>query len=280
MRMSIPSSRATRIEPGMTTTSVLPTVPALAAMIDHAVLKPTQTERGVVDACTIARREVIASVCVKPFYVPDRARLPQGSGVRTSTVVGLPHGGQSPEVKVSTSLQALRDGATELDMVINIGALIERDYATIEREIASVVGVGHASEAIVKVILETAYLDDAQKAIAAQIAQAAGADFVKTSTGSARGRDRRGRAAAEAARRPEDGCQGARRDPHARRGARDDRRRRGQARHLVDGTGPRRAAPAARRGLIHFVVAVHRTSGGGGPDPMGSRPVRHMRRYI
>lgn len=166
-----------------TETAPLPTVPALAAMIDHAVLKPTQVERDVVEACTVARREHIASVCVKPFYVPDCSRLLQGSGVRTSTVVGFPHGGQAPEVKVATSLQALRDGASELDMVINIGALIERDYATVEREIASVVGVGHASEAVVKVILECAYLDDAQKAIAAQIAQASGADFVKTSTG-------------------------------------------------------------------------------------------------
>jgi deoxyribose-phosphate aldolase len=86
-------------------------------------------------------------------------------------------------VKVATALSAMRDGARELDMVINIGALIEKDYATIEKEIASVVGVGHASEALVKVILETGYLDDAQKAIAAQIAAASGADFVKTSTG-------------------------------------------------------------------------------------------------
>ncbi len=161
----------------------LPTVPALAAMIDHAVLRPTQTERDVVEGCAIATREHIASVCVKPFYVPDAARLLKDSGVRTSTVVGFPHGGQSPEVKVGTSLQALKDGAAELDMVINIGALIERDYPTVEREIASVVGVGHASEAIVKVILECAYLDDAQKAIAAQIAVAGGADLVKTSTG-------------------------------------------------------------------------------------------------
>ena len=162
---------------------VLPTIPALARLIDHAVLRPTQTERDVVDACSIARRELIASVCVKPFYVPDCARLLQGSGVLTSTVIGFPHGGQSADVKVTASLAALRDGATELDMVINIGALIEKDYPTIEREIASVVGVGHANGALVKVILETAYLDDAQKAIAAQIAVAAGADFVKTSTG-------------------------------------------------------------------------------------------------
>ena len=152
-------------------------------MIDHAVLKPTQTERDVVDACTLALRWHIASVCVKPFYVPVTARLLKDSGVLTSTVIGFPHGGQSPEVKVATATTALHDGATELDMVINIGALIDKDYATIEREVALVVGLAHASEAQVKVILETGYLDDAQKAIAAQIAAAAGADYVKTSTG-------------------------------------------------------------------------------------------------
>ncbi len=81
----------------------LPTVPELAAMIDHAVLKPTQTERDVVDACAIARKEHIASVCVKPFYVPITARLLKDSGVDTSTVIGFPHGGQSPEVKATRS---------------------------------------------------------------------------------------------------------------------------------------------------------------------------------
>jgi deoxyribose-phosphate aldolase len=86
-------------------------------------------------------------------------------------------------VKVATATNALRDGANELDMVINIGALIDKDYSTIEREVALVVGLAHASEALVKVILETGYLDDAQKAIAAQIAAASGADYVKTSTG-------------------------------------------------------------------------------------------------
>jgi deoxyribose-phosphate aldolase len=161
----------------------LPTVPELASMIDHAVLKPTQTERDVVDACAIARKEHIASVCVKPFYVPITARLLKDTGVATSTVIGFPHGGQAPEVKVATALTALHDGATELDMVINIGALIDKDYPTIEREVASVVGLAHGNEALVKVILETSYLDDAQKVIAAQIAAAAGADFVKTSTG-------------------------------------------------------------------------------------------------
>ena len=161
----------------------LPTVPELAARIDHAVLRPNSIERDVVEGCIIARREHIASVCVKPFYVTKAVKLLEGSGVPVSTVIGFPHGGQAPEVKVGAATSALRDGAKELDMVINIGALLDDDYATVEREVASVVGLAHANEALVKVILETSYLDDTHKAIAARIAAASGADFVKTSTG-------------------------------------------------------------------------------------------------
>ena len=161
----------------------LPTVPELAAMIDHAVLKPTQTERDVVDACAIARKEHIASVCVKPFYVPITARLLKDSGVDTSTVIGFPHGGQSPEIKVSTASNALREGATELDMVINIGALRSGRDAYVSGEIASIVAKAHPAGAIVKVILENAYLDDDQKVRACRLAETAGADYVKTSTG-------------------------------------------------------------------------------------------------
>jgi deoxyribose-phosphate aldolase len=152
-------------------------------MLDHSVLKPTQGEHDVVEACAIARKERVAAVVVKPFYVPVISRLLQGTSVARSTVIGFPHGGQSPEVKISTAASALRDGANELDMVINIGALVEGDYKTVEREIASIVGLAHGQEATVKVILETAYLDDAQKRTAAEIAVACEADFVKTSTG-------------------------------------------------------------------------------------------------
>jgi deoxyribose-phosphate aldolase len=161
----------------------LPTVPELAARIDHAVLKPNAAERDVIEGCAIARRERIASVCVKPFYVTKCVKLLQGTSVATSTVIGFPHGGQSPEVKIAAATTALHDGATELDMVINIGALLDDDYVTIEREIASVVGLAHGQEALVKVILETSYLDDPHKVIAARIAAASGADYVKTSTG-------------------------------------------------------------------------------------------------
>lgn len=161
----------------------LPSVPSLAGMIDHAVLRPNDGEQKVVDACAVARRERLAAVVVKPFYVPVAAKLLRDSGVAVSTVIGFPHGGQPPEVKIATAASALRDGATELDMVINVGALIDGDLATIEKEIASVVGLAHGQEARVKVILETAYLDDGQKTLAAEIAVGSGADFVKTSTG-------------------------------------------------------------------------------------------------
>lgn len=161
----------------------LPTVRELASRIDHSVLKPNSSERDVVEACVLARRERIASVVVKPFYVTRTRKLLEGTDVAVATVIGFPHGGQPPEVKVATATNALHDGANELDMVVNIGALLDDDYQTIEREVASVVGLAHANEATVKVILETGYLDDAHKAIAARIAAACGADFVKTSTG-------------------------------------------------------------------------------------------------
>jgi deoxyribose-phosphate aldolase len=147
------------------------------------VLKPETTRDTVARFCEEARRYGFAAVCVNPCWIGFAKDRLAGSPVKVATVIGFPLGANTPATKAFEARDAREAGADELDMVINIGALIERDYATIEREIASVVGVGHASEALVKVILETAYLDDAQKAIAAQIAAAAGADFVKTSTG-------------------------------------------------------------------------------------------------
>jgi deoxyribose-phosphate aldolase len=165
----------------------LPAVRELASRIDHAVLRPTQGERDVVDACTIARKEHIATVCVKPFYVPDTVRLLKDSGVGTSTVIGFPHGGQAPEVKVGTATNALRDGASELDMVINIGRLRSGRVDEVREDVAAVVAVASARGAIVKVILENAYLDDEQKVLGCRLAEEAGAAFVKTSTGFAPG---------------------------------------------------------------------------------------------
>lgn len=161
----------------------LPTPAELAAMIDHAALKPTQGDADLEAACALAHRVRLATVCVKPYYVARAARLLDGSGTGAATVLGFPHGGQPASTKVSEAIQALRDGAVELDMVINIGALVGGDLGAVRREVEAVVGVAHARGALVKVILECAYLNDAQKTSGAKIAEDAGADFVKTSTG-------------------------------------------------------------------------------------------------
>jgi deoxyribose-phosphate aldolase len=122
-------------------------------------------------------------VCCRPADVPRAVDLLAGTGVAVGTVIGFPHGGTTTEVKVFEAQQALRSGATELDMVINIGALRSGRDAYVKEDIAAVVAVAHAARAIVKVIFENAYLDDDQKVRACKLSEAAGADFVKTSTG-------------------------------------------------------------------------------------------------
>jgi len=130
-----------------------------------------------------ARQYHFASVCVNPYWVPlVRAEL-AGSAVKICTVVGFPLGATSTESKVAEAGIALRDGAQEIDMVINVGALRSGDNEAVKSDIRQVVKVTHEAKAIVKVILETALLDDNQKAIACTLAKLAGADFVKTSTG-------------------------------------------------------------------------------------------------
>jgi len=136
-----------------------------------------------VKVCREARQYNFASVCVNPYWVPlVRAEL-AGSPVKICTVVGFPLGATSTESKVAETGIALRDGAQEIDMVINVGALRSGDNEAVKSDIRQVVKVTHEAKAIVKVILETALLDDNQKAIACTLAKLAGADFVKTSTG-------------------------------------------------------------------------------------------------
>ena len=157
--------------------------PAIAALIDHTILKPEATRDDVVKICREARQYGFASVCVNPYWVPlVRAEL-AGSAVKVCTVVGFPLGATSTEAKVAETAVAVRVGATEIDMVINIGALRSGDPDTVRQDILQVVRTAHEAGAIVKVILETALLDDAQKATACALAKQAGADFVKTSTG-------------------------------------------------------------------------------------------------
>jgi len=157
--------------------------PAIAALIDHTILKPEATRADLLKVCREARQYNFASVCVNPYWVPlVRAEL-AGSPVKICTVVGFPFGATSTEAKAAETAAAVRAGAQEIDMVINVGALRSGDQDAVKRDIQEVVKVAHSGGAIVKVILETALLDDNQKAVACMLSKAAGADFVKTSTG-------------------------------------------------------------------------------------------------
>ena len=157
--------------------------PAVAALIDHTILKPEATRADVTKVCREARQYHFASVCVNPYWVPLVRTELTGSPVKICTVVGFPLGATSTEAKVAETAAALRSGAQEIDMVINVGALRSGDHEAVKLDIQQVVNVSHEAKAIVKVILETALLDDNQKAIACTLAKLADADFVKTSTG-------------------------------------------------------------------------------------------------
>ncbi len=160
--------------------STLP--PDLAMTIDHTMLKPDAREDEIRVLCEEARQHHFASVCVNPHWVSLCASLLGGSGVEVCTVIGFPLGATTPESKAFEAADAVRRGATEVDMVINVGALKSKDYATVHDDIHAVVQ-GVAGKACVKVILETALLDDDEKVAASALAKEAGAHYVKTSTG-------------------------------------------------------------------------------------------------
>jgi len=155
----------------------------LASMIDHTLLKPEATRAQVEQLCDEAKQHGFASVCVNPTHVRLCAQRLKGSPVKVCTVVGFPLGATLPEVKAFETQQLLEAGATEMDMVINIGALKDGDHDLVARDMAAVVRAAHAGNALVKVIIEAALLSDDEKITACQLAQSAGADFVKTSTG-------------------------------------------------------------------------------------------------
>ncbi len=157
--------------------------PSIAALIDHTILKPEATRNDVLKVCREAREYNFASVCINPYWVPLVKAELSGSRVKVCTVVGFPLGATSTDAKVCETAAALRAGAQEIDMVINVGALRSGDTDAVKNDIQSVVRVAHQAGAIVKVILETALLDDTQKNVACNICKAAAADFVKTSTG-------------------------------------------------------------------------------------------------
>lgn len=155
----------------------------IAKLIDHTLLKPEATRDQIAQLCREAREYGFAAVCVNPCYVGLAAELLRGSPVKVCSVVGFPLGATLPEVKAYEARRAIEEGAAEIDMVINIGALKSGDLELVRRDIAAVVDVCHAKGALCKVIIEAALLSDEEKVLACQLAKAAGADYVKTSTG-------------------------------------------------------------------------------------------------
>jgi len=159
----------------------------LARMIDHTLLKPEATPAEVQKLCEEARKYSFASVCINAGYVPLCARLLRGTPVRVCTVIGFPLGATSTAAKAFETEQAIRDGAQEVDMVINVGMLKSGDTVYVERDIAAVVNVARRHRVLTKVIIETALLTDEEKVKACLLTKKIGADFVKTSTGFAKG---------------------------------------------------------------------------------------------
>jgi deoxyribose-phosphate aldolase len=159
----------------------------VAGMIDHTLLKPDATRQDIETLCREAAEFHFATVCVNPTWVALCATLLRGTGVGVCSVVGFPLGATTADVKHYETRRVIFDGATEVDMVINIGALKSGDLQAVERDIAAVVGPCREAKVISKVIIEVALLTDEQKIAASSLAKAAGADFVKTSTGFASG---------------------------------------------------------------------------------------------
>ncbi len=170
-------------EPGNVAVPAPTAIAAPASLIDHTLLKPTATAEQIRQLCAEARENRFAAVCVNPVWVPLCAELLAGSPVAVCTVVGFPLGADLPAAKAFEAERCIALGASEIDMVINIGALKDQDFATVRADIAAVVSSSHAAQAIVKVIIEAAYLTDEEKVAACVLAKNAGADFVKTSTG-------------------------------------------------------------------------------------------------
>jgi deoxyribose-phosphate aldolase len=155
----------------------------VASMIDHTLLKPDATRANIEELCREAAQFKFATVCVNPSWVAQAARLLSGTGVKVCSVVGFPLGATTPDVKGYETRRAIFDGAREIDMVINVGALKSGDLRVVECDIESVTGPCRDAGALSKVIIEAALLTDDEKITACTLAKAAGADYVKTSTG-------------------------------------------------------------------------------------------------
>lgn len=160
---------------------------SLARMIDHTLLKPEATKQQVEELCAEAKQYSFASVCINPSFVKLCAQLLRGTSVKVCTVIGFPLGMTSTETKTFEVEQAMKDGARELDMVLNVGMLKSSENTYVENDIRSVAQAVHRTGSLLKVIIETGLLTDEEKVRACVLAKRAGADFVKTSTGFAKG---------------------------------------------------------------------------------------------
>ncbi len=157
----------------------------VAKTIDHSILKPDFTPLDIAEGCALALKYDVATVCIRPMDVVQTAKLLAGSDVLVATVIGFPHGTTTTATKVFESVDAIKNGAVELDMVLNISWMVSGHYQLVEDDIRAVVLAAHQElpSVSIKVILETAYLNDDQIVKACQLIEAAGADYVKTSTG-------------------------------------------------------------------------------------------------
>jgi deoxyribose-phosphate aldolase len=155
----------------------------VARYIDHTLLRPDATRSEILQICVEGARYGFASVCVNPYWAREAACALRGTGVKVCTVVGFPLGAATPDVKAYEGRRAIFDGATELDMVINVGALKSGDLDLVSHDISDLVDVVHDAGSLLKVIIETALLTEEEKVTACLVAKDAGADFVKTSTG-------------------------------------------------------------------------------------------------
>jgi len=156
---------------------------SIAKLIDHALLKPTLTDAELTAGCRLAREYDVASVCIVPHALARCAELLAGSSVQPSTTIGFPHGAAATRVKVLEAQQALADGGTELDMVVNVGKVLGGDLPYVRSEIAAVLDVTRRGGSKLKVIFENAYLEDRHKLSLCEICSELGVDWVKTSTG-------------------------------------------------------------------------------------------------
>jgi len=155
----------------------------IAKMIDHSLLQPVLTDTELDQGCRLAREYDVASVCIKPYAVRRAAQELAGSSVAVGTTIGFPHGGHATSIKLAETEQVITDGASELDMVVNIGKVLGKDWSYVADDIRAVVEAAHRRKCIVKVIFENCYLAHEHKEVLCRICADVGTDFVKTSTG-------------------------------------------------------------------------------------------------